>query len=121
MSSLRGLVFVSGSGDEYGIIRLTENQEKHPVSTAGFEYLADDEMGNAFALTSNGRILFWDHETDEATVLATSWDEFVAGCAAPKPVELDEREVRSVWIDPEFAKEQGVDAPSDGWVKKPKQ
>ena len=91
MSSLRGLVFVSGSGDEYGIIRLTENQEKHPVSTAGFEYLADDEMGNAFALTSNGRILFWDHETDEATVLATSWDEFVAGCAAPKPVELDER------------------------------
>ena len=69
---------------------------------------------------ADGSIVFWDHETDDITTLAPNWNAFVAGCAAPTQVELDERDVRSVWIDPEFAKEQGVDAPPDGWLKKPK-
>jgi hypothetical protein len=120
LSQICGLVFITDSGDEYGIIRQGKSQVEHPVSTIGLEHLADDESGNAFARHADGSIVFWDHETDDITTLAPNWNAFVAGCAAPTQVELDERDVRSVWIDPEFAKEQGVDAPPDGWLKKPK-
>jgi hypothetical protein len=37
----------------------------------------------------------------------------------PPPVELDPNQVKSVWIDPAFAKSLGMKVPGDGWVKKP--
>ena len=120
ISRVLGLVFVTDSGDEYGVIREAQSQIEHPVTAIGLEHLADDESGNAFARHSDGSIVFWDHETDDITQLAQNWDAFVAGCIAQTSVQLDEQDVRSVWIDPEFAKEQGVDAPPDGWLKKPK-
>ncbi|MDX2412617.1 MAG: SMI1/KNR4 family protein [Woeseiaceae bacterium] len=121
VSPIYGLVFVTESGDEYGIIREGLSQIEHPVSAMGLEHLADDESGNAFASKADGSIVFWDHETDGITKLASNWDDFVACCSAPRPVELDEEDVLSAWVDPEFAKDQGIEAPPDGWIKKPKQ
>jgi membrane protease YdiL (CAAX protease family) len=32
----------------------------------------------------------------------------------------DEKGIVSAWVDPEFAREHGIDTPSDGWIKPPK-
>jgi len=63
--------------------------------------------------------LFWDHETDDLIRLASSISEFVANCVDAPPVESDPAQVKSVWIDPKFAKSIGKRVPKDGWVKKP--
>ena len=121
ISPVIGLVFVTNSGDEYGIIREAQSEIEHPVTAIGLKHIADDESGNAFARQTDGSIVFWDHETDDVTELARDWDAFIAGCTAPTPAQLDQQDIRSAWIDPEFAKEQGVDAPPNGWLKKPKE
>jgi len=58
---------------------------------------------------ANQEVRFWDHETGESTVLAQSAGEFIAGCVAPSEVELEPGQVKSVWVDPEFAKKFGID------------
>ncbi len=122
ISVVDGLVFsAKGSDAEFGAIRPAEAQEKHCLNETELVHIADDDSGNAFAVATDGAILFWDHETNDLTKLASSWTEFVDGCALPGPVELDERDVRSAWIDPSFAKEQGLEVPVDGWIKKPNQ
>jgi hypothetical protein len=63
--------------------------------------------------------MFWDHETDELTTLADSWEVFENGCKEPESIALDESNVVSAWIDPEFAKQLGIVAPKDGWKKRP--
>lgn len=121
VSLVCGLVFVTESGDEYGTVREPAPLERHPVTAIGLEHLADDDSGNAFARKADGGIVFWDHETNDVINLAPHWSAFVAGCAAPSPGDLDKKNVRSAWIDPDFAQAQGLDAPRDGWLKKPTQ
>jgi hypothetical protein len=62
-------------------------------------------------------VRFWDYETDDTERLAGSSREFVAHCIEPPAVRLDRKRVKSVWIDPAFAKRIGKRVPADGWVK----
>ena len=117
ISSILGLVFVTNSGNQYGVIRKIQFLENHPVTAIGLHHIADDECGNAFARKDDGSIVFWDHETDELAALAASWDEFVSGCVAPGPAKQSDEGVSSVWIDPEFAREQGIDVSPGGRPK----
>ena len=106
------------SGEVFGTIRLDDTPRHLPIA-GNYLAFADDSCGNAFAISPDSRIWFWDHETDELTCLADSWDQFVAGCHEPELTELPPHEVKSVWIDPEFAKQHGIDVPPDGWKKRP--
>lgn len=58
ISPVIGLVFVTNSGDEYGIIREAQSQIEHPVTAIGLEHIADDESGNAFVRQADGSIVF---------------------------------------------------------------
>jgi len=84
-----------------------------------FDAIAEDPCGNYFTTREDGTVWFWDHETDDLVSLASSVLEFVTHCIDPPPVELDPSRVKSVWINPEFAKSRGMKVPEDGWVKKP--
>ncbi len=110
LQSVFGLAFVSeASGSEFGVIRAFDGGSAiHPAATLRAVPFAEDGCGNAFVQMSDGRIQFWDHETHEITRLADNWQAFVQGCAPAKPVELDPSQVKSVWIDPEFAKTFGL-------------
>jgi hypothetical protein len=57
---------------------------KHQVVDRGFAPFAGDGLGNAFVESADGRIHFWDHETDEVSELAENWDEFVSWCHEPQ-------------------------------------
>lgn len=118
LKQVAGLVFTHpATGEEYGIIR--QIQGKAAASIAGQTPFAEDGCGNEFVQAQDSSIHFWDHETEELTRLASDWDSFVANCEKPKPVELDLAQVKSAWIDPEFAKQLGIKVPPDGWKKKP--
>jgi hypothetical protein len=84
-----------------------------------YDVLAEDVGGNCFTVAGNGAVWFWDHETDDLLLLSSSVAEFVSLCVDPPPVELDPKRVKSVWIDPAFAKSIGKKVPQDGWIKKP--
>ena|ERR1700722_2330533 len=86
---------------------------------SSFPVLAEDPCGNCFTMREDGAVWFWDHETDDLVLLANSVAEFVPHCTDPPPVELRPGQVKSVWIDPAFAKSIGMKAPNNGWVKKP--
>ncbi len=106
--------------EEYGPIRFPSAPEKfEALDGRSFDVLAEDSCGNYFTVTKNGAVWFWDHETDDLEQLASSVSEFVAHCVDPPPVELDPKQVKSVWVDPTFAKSLGMKVPEDGWVKKP--
>jgi hypothetical protein len=97
------------SAETYGTIRAFDsNPAAHPASAVGYVPFAEDECGNAFVQAPDGGIWFWDHETDQVTLLAADWSAFVGRCHAPIPVELDPSQVKSVWVDPEFAKKFGL-------------
>lgn len=119
ITKIKGMDFTSpSSGEEYGTIRELQG----PVTPdffvdSSWTPFAEDGCGNYFATSEQGSVIFWDHETDDITVLASSIDEFCKSCALPEEVELDEDQVESLWIDPEFAKQMGIDAPEDGWIK----
>ena len=81
--------------------------------------LADDECGNCFALAADGRVIFWDHETDELVDLAACLSDFLAGCVEMREIALNPNQVKSVWVDPEFAKSLKMQVPADGWIRKP--
>lgn len=119
VEALRGLVFTHpDTKGQYGKIRPSEVVD-HPGAIHGADVFAEDDCGNAFLVSPSGAIEFWDHETDEKTELAPNWNAFSKHCHEPEPVELDESQVESVWIDPDFAQEHGLDVPRDGWKKKP--
>ena len=61
---------------------------------------------------------FWGHETDDIERPAGSIAEFAAHYIEPPAVRLDPKSVKSVSIDPAFAKPIGKQVPADGWVKK---
>ncbi|APD86213.1 SMI1/KNR4 family protein [Alteromonas sp. Mex14] len=98
-------VFITESGTEYGEIR--KASAPFPEELRGSNILAEDESGNYFIMVHEG-ICFWDHETGESKLLATSIEEFVSGCSSPKDVELVPEQIESVWVDPDFAKQFGT-------------
>ena len=110
INRIEGLTYtVRETSTEYGPIRaLGSSPNNHPLVKMGHTPFAEDDCGNAFAKASDGKILFWDHETDDLTVLANDWQEFLANCHTPKPITPDKYQVKSTWIDPEFAKEHGL-------------
>lgn len=105
MKSTYGKVFKNASGEEFGIIR--ETKPPYPNALAGTNVLAEDECGNYF-IEISGEVLFWDHETNEQKVLSSSVNEFISGCGATSEVVLESGQVKSVWVDPTFAKQFGI-------------
>jgi hypothetical protein len=106
MKQIYGKVFRTSGGSEYGIIR--KITEPFPEELSESDVIAEDESGNYF-VQANLEVHFWDHETRESKVLAQSINEFIAGCVAPSEVELEPGQVKSVWVDPGFAKKFGID------------
>jgi hypothetical protein len=121
LAGVVGKVFIRpAGGEEYGPIRVLRQRSKRfsRLDGSSCEALAEDSCGNYFTEMEDGGIWFWDHETDELICLANSVSEFVKHCANPSPVKLDAKQVKSLWIDPKFAKSIGKTVPRDGWVKK---
>jgi hypothetical protein len=118
--TVRGKVFCHPTTKSmFGPIRFPKLPER--VSTREgqpLEVLAEDVGGNYFAANSDGVIWFWDHETDDLEKLAENVQDFVTGCVDPPPVELDLKKVKSVWIDPAFAKAHGIKLPADNRRKR---
>ncbi len=98
-------VFISEEGVEFGIIR--KASLPFPSELEGEKVLAEDESGNYF-IEVNEAVCFWDHETSDTKLLASSLDNFISGCAEPEAVELKPDQFESVWVDPEFAKQFGI-------------
>jgi hypothetical protein len=116
-----GKVFVNPLTNEpYGPIRI---ELDHPwfenLDGVKFPILAEDSCGNYFTRNEAGSILFWDHETDDLVFLAGSVQDFLAHCVDDEPIKLPPHEVMSVWVNPAFAKSHGIEAPPDGWIKRP--
>jgi hypothetical protein len=104
---------------EYGRIRVSATPATFStLNGTRFDVLAEDGCGNYFTIRKDGAVWFWDHETDELLCLADSLPEFISHCTDPQPVELHPSQVKSVWINPAFAKSLGKEVPKDGWVKK---
>jgi len=115
--AVSGLVFRERiSGTEFGVIRPVAPAPVLLDDNGQWSVFAEDETGNAFVVAADGRVAFWDHETDVVTILAPTVQAFVDGCGEPSPVELDPDRIQSVWIDPAFARELGMDVPPDGWI-----
>ncbi len=103
----------------YGIGEVFSGRLPEGFTTEAFGTpFAYDGCGNLFTENEKKEICFWDHETDEVVVIAKSWNAFTEGCVDTEPVELKEGQVKSAWIDPEFAKQMGIEVPSDGWKKR---
>jgi hypothetical protein len=120
LATVLGKVFVHpATKEEYGPIRLPQGSKRFSrLDGTSFEAFAEDCCGNHFTVKKDGGMWFWDHETDDLICLASSVPKFVIHCENPSTVELSQNQVKSVWIDPEFAKSIGRKAPKDGWVKK---
>jgi SMI1 / KNR4 family (SUKH-1) len=112
IKKLTGLIFTHPeTGEQFGCIRPSEYNQDHPAWRQNWTPIADDGCGNAFLVSTDGSVAFWDHETDEVVQLAADWAAFVRGCAEAKPVELAESKVKSVWVHPSFAKKHGILTP----------
>lgn len=97
---------------EYGQIRIPPTPTTFStLDGSSFDVLAEDGCGNCFTTMEDGAVWFWDHETDELVRLAGSVLEFISHCTDPKPVELSPNQVKSVWINPAFAKSRGMKVP----------
>ena len=114
------MVFTSpANGEPYGTIRELQGAVTADFFADGsWVPFAEDDGGNFFAISGQGEVIWWDHETDDITSLAPSFADFCKHCAEPEEVELDESQVQSAWVDPDFAKQMGIDVPADGWKKK---
>ena len=118
IDDLIGKVFIADNGDPFGDIRKLDNSMPADLDIGDAIPLAEDTSGNLFLLRDES-ICFWDHETGEIHELASSFEVFRNGCANKHEADLNADAVESAWIDPEFAEEQGVDAPKNGRIKKP--
>ena len=96
-------VFRTSNGEEYGTIRKLGKTLPSELVNSPYVPFACDDCGNYFVQNS-GLVAFWDHETSEITVLARSIDEFLKGLTEPQTVTLKPGQLKSAWIDPEFAK-----------------
>ena len=103
----------------YGLFRLPEKPGFFStLNGQQYTVLAEDDCGNYITEMQDGSVCFWDHETDAMDKLSPSISEFISGCSDAEPIKLDPSQVKSAWIDPEFAKSLGIEAPTNGWVKK---
>ena len=97
-------------GDEFGVHTLFPVQSwrphTEPCRQPGSLIFAEDDGGNFFLYAPDGSVSFWDHETDDETVLATSVEQFCDSLVEPTPVVLRAGQVKSAWIDPDFLAEQ---------------
>jgi hypothetical protein len=105
VGDLEGKIFRNREGNEFGVIRAVFGSV--PSGLQG-QALAEDDCGNFFVLLQSGAVAFWDHESSETTLLAESLSHFVSALVFPGPVALREGQVKSVWIEPEFAKQFGL-------------
>jgi len=106
MNEAYGKIYTTSRGEEFGIIR--EAKPPFPEELSKLQVAAEDECGNYF-IVIDGKVYFWDHETRENVILANSIEEFTSGCVVPTEVVLQPGQVESAWVDPEFAKEMGID------------
>ena len=113
-----GKIFVDNNNENFGTIRHFSGTIPPESNIEKDRPIAEDDCGNLFVLR-NETVCFWDHETNEITELARNIFDFKNSCIEPPEVELDQNQIESVWVDPEFAKEFGIDVPEDGWKKKP--
>ena len=118
--AIKGKVFVHPETKEsFGIIRLPPSQIQFmTLDKRVFEAFAEDGSGNYFTIIEDGAVCFWNHETDELIRLAANVSQFISHCEELEPVNLDPKQVKSVWVNPDFAKKLGINAPKDGWIKK---
>src|SRR5215469_508856 len=77
-------------------------QHTEPCRQAGSQILGEDGCGNFFLYAPDGSVSFWDHETDQETVLAASVEEFCDSLVEPTPVVLRPGQVKRAWINPDF-------------------
>jgi hypothetical protein len=111
IESVIGKVFHANNDEEYGVIRsLSDNLPAELINTSEVTPIAEDACGNYFVLR-NEQILFWEHETSDTVLLADNISDFLTRCDEPIEIELKEGQLTSIWIDPEFAKEFGVEKP----------
>jgi len=103
---IKDKVFRTAGGEEYGVIRALQGNLPIDLNKL-LEPFAEDSCGNYFVLRA-GFVYFWDHETGDTTFLAASIDQFIEALVAPTPVKLREGQVKSAWINPEFAKKLGL-------------
>ena len=77
-----------------------------PCRQAGSLILGEDSCGNFFLYAPDGSVSFWDHETEEETVLAECVEAFCDSLVGPTPVVLHPEQVKKVWVDPTFLAKQ---------------
>ena len=77
-------------------------QHCEPCRQLGSLVVGEDSCGNLFLFAPDGSVSFWDHETDEETILSATMEQFCDGLVEPAPVVLRPGQVISAWIDPEF-------------------
>lgn len=78
------------------------------LEAKGLWPIADSEGGNYICLRrERGRwnVYFWDHELEEATRVATSFESYLADLSAADPDADLGLPPTSVWVDPDFKPE----------------
>ncbi len=112
ISALLGKIFTAKSGEVFGPLRkIAGKLPKELIVNTVVQPIAEDSCGNYFAL-KGGEVLFWDHELSKFIHLAPSTEEFSLGCSEASEILLEKNQVESVWVDPEFAKEFGLNEKS---------
>lgn len=96
------------TGEQFGCIRQIGDKRNHPARQANWTPIAEDECDNAFVVSSEGSVAFWNRETQEIAPLAPDWDTFVQGCAEVESVELNPSDILSVLGVPAFATEPAI-------------
>ena len=103
-----GKHFKDSDGTWYGPMRSIDVLSKpieEALAAAQVSPFASDDCGNYFVTTTHG-IAFWDHETGDIELLASTAEEFTANLQAHVPVmSLKPGQVVSSWTDPNFKPE----------------
>ena len=102
IDGMKGLVFRSASGQEFGRLRSLDGHLPQELQNSSLQVFAQDESGNYF-LVKDGAVGFWDHETSKVQELASSQATFAAGLEEPSPTTLRPGQVKSAWVSPELA------------------
>src|SRR6266436_2499823 len=85
---------------------VSSSKPRPGVSRPDSVVVGEDSCGNLFLMASDGSVRFWDHETEDETILAASVEAFLDSLSAPTPVVLKAGQVKRAWIDPKFLEEQ---------------
>ena len=106
--------FRVGPRQESMVLRFTDVNEAAAICSEGWFpadgiAFSEDGCGNyTYVGRSTGAVYFWDHELDE---LGTQLADSIAGFLTllepfdPASVELEQGQVKHVWIDPNFKPE----------------